>query len=62
MQPVSDKDLDERSKVIYIESDDHIESVNESQNLDGVDEQAKPVGDTKPRVADSLLFGDTGTT
>jgi hypothetical protein len=40
MQPVSDV-TNTSENVIYIESDDQVESVNESQNIDGADEQSR---------------------
>ena len=54
--------------MIYIESDDHLESITESQNQDGVDEfirnaaevMQKPVG--KSTDSGSLIQGETGTT
>ena len=41
MQPVSDVINPAENNVIYIESDDQVESVNESQNIDGADEQSR---------------------
>lgn len=38
MQPVSDVINPAENNVIYIESDDQVESVNESQNIEGADE------------------------
>ena len=56
-----------QDNVIYIESDDHQESVNESQTLEGADEQSKVVSGSRQTASlhadsNSLLYGETGTT
>ena len=76
MKPVVESPVD--NNVIYIESDDHQESVSESQNLDGneseLPKQAPPAGNDVQGIvgrntalrssADNgqLLYGETGTT
>ena len=53
--------------MIYIESDDHLESITESQGPDGADEWSRLGNDAPARQAtlnsdSSLLWGETGTT
>lgn len=65
MQPVSDVINPAENNVIYIESDDQVESVNESQNIDGADEQSRVMERNQGKQmleAKPLLYGDTGTT
>ncbi len=64
MQPVSDL-ANNSENVIYIESDDQVESVNESQNIDGADEISKVLERNSGKhlhETKQLLYGDTGTT